>query len=83
MENNGATFQQNSITNNTFQTFISCIPLTTDQIICSIRGVKGVIIQLINESVCVVNISRELGGMWVNNMEHFICSAFVMMTIAV
>lgn len=62
MENNGATFQQNCITNNAFQTFISCIPLTIDQIICSIRGVKGVIIEVINESVCAVNISRKEEG---------------------
>jgi hypothetical protein len=63
MENNGAAFQQISITNNSFQIFISCITLTTDQIICSIRRVKGVISQVINESVCVVSNNRKAGDM--------------------
>jgi hypothetical protein len=57
--------------NNTFKNFVKCIQLTTDQIVCFIRRIKGVIIQLINKCVHhVVNIRRNAAGGEIREAER-------------
>lgn len=62
--------------NNTLHSFINCIQLTIDQIICFIRRINGVIIHLINKCVHVVNIRRNAAG-GVKCVKQNSCSAFV------
>ena len=56
--------------NNTLHSFINCIQLTIDQIICFIRRIKGVIVQLISKCVHVVNIRRNAAGSEIREAEQ-------------
>jgi hypothetical protein len=58
------------MTNNTSHNFTNCIQLTIDQIICFIRRIKGVIIQLINKCVHVVNTPRNAAGDEIREAEQ-------------